>query len=211
MISTLIVEDQTLVRTGLKRLMANMPDLDIVGEAETGEEAIALVHQLNPDVILMDVEMPGIGGIEAARRILHARPSAQIVMMSNFADDPNPKRLLEAGAAGYLSKYDTAEVLLRALRSVAEGQRYVCSRLAQKLALSVLPGGDDSPFANLSQRETEVLMMVARGDNIQTIADTLSLSPKTVSTYRYRLFDKLGVNNDVGLSHVAIRHGLVVP
>ncbi len=210
MIKVLIVDDHRLVRTGIRSLICDMPDVEVVAEAASGEEAVAMVHQVRPNLVIMDEDMPGIGGVEATRRILKGKRSTQVLIIAVELSPLTIKRLRESGANGFLNRDCSADELVQAIRAVTEGQRYICTEIAQKLALSVMPGGEgDQTFESLSERELQVLKMVTRGEGIQAIAEILSLSPKTVSTYRYRLFEKLSVHNDVGLTHLAIRHGLV--
>lgn len=208
MTDILLVDDHDLVRAGIRRLLEDQEDIDRLDEARSGEEAIACVRAQRPDVVLMDVHMPGIGGLEATRRINRYDPSIGIIVLTVSANQPYPSRLLEAGAAGYLTKDCDTDEMLEALRSVRAGERYVCSDIARQIALTVVPG-QNSPFDRLSHREMQVMLMVTQGQTVQTISDKLCLSPKTVSTYRYRLFEKLGVFNDVELTRLALRYGLI--
>ncbi|HYW93603.1 MAG TPA: UvrY/SirA/GacA family response regulator transcription factor [Gammaproteobacteria bacterium] len=210
MIRVLLVDDHKLVRTGIRRLLADSADIEVVAEAESGEQAITLARSHRPQVVLMDVSMPGIGGLEATRKLLHQDPEIRIIALSVHTDDPYPSRLLEAGAAGYLTKDCEAEEIITAIKRVSRGDVYIDADVARNLALSSLPGhGGGNNFQKLSQREMQIMLMVVQGHTIQEISDRLFISPKTVSTYRYRLFEKLGVANDVELTHLAIRHGIV--
>lgn len=208
-IRILLVDHQALVRSGIQRLLEDNPRLSVVGEAASGEEAVELSLRINPDVVLMDVQIPGIGGMEATRRICHACPDTGIVVVTVDVSDPFPAQLLEAGASGYLTKHCDVNEITDAIEAVARGERYISADIAREMALSMLPGTEQSPFDRLSQREMQVMLMVTQGQNVHDISDRLCLSPKTVSTYRYRLYDKLGVENDVELTHMAIRHGIV--
>lgn len=208
-IKVLLVDDHELVRTGIRRLLEDFEDISIIAEAENGEQAIGLVRQQKPDVILMDVNMPGIGGLEATRKLLQIHDDMKIIVVTIHVDEPFPTRLLKAGAAGYLTKGCAVGEIVEAIRTVHKGKRFIGSDVAQQLAMSMLPGNDKSLFESLSQRELQVMLMVTQGQKIQEIAEKLCLSPKTVSTYRYRLFDKLGVKSDVELTHLAIRHGMI--
>jgi len=210
-IRVLLVDHQELVRVGMQRLLDDMPQLSVVGEASRGEDAVQLSRTLKPDVVLMDVQVPGIGGLEATRRIARSRPGVAILVVTPQTDDLFPAQLLEAGASGYLTKHCSIEEIADAIRVVASGERYISADIARQMALSMLPGGEQSPFDRLSQRELQVMMMVAQGQNVHEISTHLCLSSKTVSTYRYRLFDKLGVDNDVELTRLAIRHGITGP
>jgi two-component system, NarL family, invasion response regulator UvrY len=159
--------------------------------------------------VLMDVNMPGIGGLEATRKIIQSHPGLRVIVVTIHVDEPYPTRLLEAGASGYLTKGCAVDEIVDAIQVVHRGERYIGADIARQLALSMLPGGERSPFDKLSQREMQVMLMVTQGHSIQDISDRLCLSPKTVSTYRYRLYEKLGVDNDVELTHLAMRHGMI--
>jgi two-component system invasion response regulator UvrY len=209
MIDVLVADDHALVRTGIVHILNDQSDIRVVAEAASGEEAIPLVRQHDPDVVLMDVNMPGMGGMEATSKLLRLYPLLRIIALTVHVSDPYPARLLKAGAMGYLTKGCPAQEMVEAIRVVGSGERYVSADIAQELALSLLPGNESSPFEKLSRREMQVMLMVTRGKSIQEISDTLCLSPKTVSTYRHRLYDKLGVDNDVELTHLSIRHGVI--
>ncbi|HEY5789965.1 MAG TPA: response regulator [Gammaproteobacteria bacterium] len=211
MIKVLLVDDHALVRTGLRLILDAAEGIEVVGEAETGEGALDLIRKQPPDIVLMDINMPGIGGIEALHRMLHLDPTLAVIVCSVQGSDPYPTKLMQMGARGYLTKGCPADELVRAVMTVASGERYISSDVAQMLALTMLPhtGRQQTQIDTLSQREMQVLLMVAEGMGIQEIADKLCVSPKTVGTYRHRLYDKLGVTNDVELSHFALRHGII--
>lgn len=209
MIRVLLVDDHALMRAGLSRILDERPDIEIVAEADSGEDAIQLAREHTPDVVLMDIQMPGIGGMEATRRMLSYNDKLRIVALSMYGDDPFPGRMLSVGAAGYLTKDCAADEIVNAIRKVHSGGNYVTPSIAGKLAVALATGKTDTPFSSLSQREMQVMLMVTNGSSIQEISDTLNLSPKTVSTYRYRLFEKLDVTNDVELTRMAMRHGLL--
>lgn len=209
MIRVLLVDDHKLVRTGIRLILEDTPDLRVAGEAESGEAALALAGELKPDVVLMDVSMPGIGGLEATRRLLARDTKIKVIVVSVHAAEPYPLRLMEAGAHGYLTKDCAAEEIVTAIRQVQAGKRYITASIAQQLALAKVDANRGSPFEQLSQRETQVMLMVTSGQSSQAIAEKLHLSPKTVSTYRTRLFAKLGVENDVGLTRLALRYGVI--
>ncbi|MDX1570425.1 MAG: UvrY/SirA/GacA family response regulator transcription factor [Xanthomonadales bacterium] len=208
MIRLVLVDDHDIVRTGISYIIEKEADIEIVGEAGDGEKGLQLIRELKPDVVLMDVNMPNLGGVEATRRIHGSMPDVKVIILTVHSEAPFPTRLLDAGAMGYLTKGCAAEDLLAAIRSVNRGQRYIGKDIAQRLALSLLPGADRSPFDELSAREMEIMMMLVDGADGNTIAEALALSPKTISTYKYRIWEKLGVNNDVELTHLAIRHGI---
>ena len=209
MIQILLVDDHGLVRAGLRRILEDVKSFKVIGEASTGEEAIRTVRQCKPDVVIMDVNMPGIGGLETTRKIMQIDPNIKIIVVTVHVEEPYPTRLLEAGAVGYLTKSCAVDEIVAAIQTVIKGERYVGADIARQVALSMLPGGKRSLFEKLSQREMQVMLMVTQGQSIQDISDRLCLSPKTVSTYRYRLYEKLGVENDVELTHLAMRHGVI--
>jgi two-component system invasion response regulator UvrY len=210
MTKVLLVDDHELVRTGFRHILGDAPDIEVMGEAETGEEAIKKISEAKPDVVLMDINMPGIGGIEATRKIRRQHPDIQVIALTAYMDAPFPGQIHEAGAIGYLNKGCPAEEMFDAIRTVAGGKPYISSEVSKKLSLAQFSGtSGDSPFESLSQREMQVLMMIIQGMKTQDISDSLCLSPKTVSTYRHRLFEKLDVDTDVELTFLAIRHGLI--
>lgn len=209
MIRVLLVDDHELVRTGVKSILERAPDIEVVAEASNGEEAIPLAKQSMPNVVLMDVNMPGIGGIEATRRILRHNPGMNVIALTALDDDPFPSRLNDVGAKGFLTKGCPAEEMIQAVRMVFRGQRFVSPEVAQKHTLSEWRGKNENPFQELSARETQVLLQILEGQRNQDISDTLNLSPKTVSTYRQRIMEKLGIRNDVELTKLAYRYGLL--
>lgn len=210
MIRVLVVDDHDLVRTGITRMLADIDGLQVVGEACTGEEALLKVRELKPDVVLMDVKMPGIGGLEATRKLMRSHPDIKVVSVTVCEDEPFPTRLLQAGAAGYLTKGAALDEMVQTIRLVFAGQRYIDPQIAQQLALkSFQPQNSGSPFDLLSEREIQIALMIANCHKVQNISDKLCLSPKTVNTYRYRIFEKLSITSDVELALLAVRHGMV--
>ncbi len=209
MIQVILVDDHALVRSGIKRMLADVPGIDVIAEASSGEEAILLVRQCKSDVVLMDVNMPGIGGLEATRKLLQIDPAIKIIVVTVHGNEPFPNHFMQAGAAGYLTKDCGIDEIVRAIETVYKGGRYIAPAIAQSLALSLLPGAAESPFDKLSSREMQVMLMVAKGIKVPDISDKLCLSPKTVNTYRYRLFEKLGVQCDVELTHLAMRYRMI--
>ena len=209
MIKVLIVDDQQMVRFGTRRLLEDETGLQIVGEASSGEEAIEAVDALNPQVVLMDVQMPGIGGLEATRRCLRIAPDVKVIALSMHDGEPFPSKLFEAGAKGYVSKRSDPEELILAIRKVMAGQRYISTDIAQNLALRPFAEAQQSPFEQLSGREMQIALMVIRGMGAAEMGKKLILSPKTVNSYRYRIFEKLDIKNDVELTKLAIKHGLL--
>jgi len=208
-INVLIVDDHDLVRTGIRRILDDVSGIKVVGEAKTGEEAVKLGRKLKPQVVLMDVKMPGIGGYEATRKLLRIDPDMKVLIVTICDNDFYPSRLLQVGAAGYLTKGASMEEMIQAIRAVFSGQRYISPEIASKLAFKHVSDDEESPFDALSERELQVMLMITMGMKVQDIAEKLCLSPKTVNSYRYRIFQKLKVKNDVELTLLAIRHGLV--
>lgn len=209
-IKILVADDHDLVRTGISRMLADDPEIIVISEASCGESAVANTRKLRPDVVLLDVNMPNIGGVEATRRIKQIDENIKVLVVSSLTVQPYPTMLLKAGANGYITKGTPIDEMIRAIKKIHEGGKYFSHEVAEQLAQSVL---DDTPnpLDILSEREKQVLMMVVNCQSVQEIADTLFVSAKTVNTYRYRIFDKLGVDSDVKLTHLAIRHGLIDP
>ncbi|MDE2069726.1 MAG: UvrY/SirA/GacA family response regulator transcription factor [Gammaproteobacteria bacterium] len=209
MIRVLLVDDHKLVRTGIRLILEDTPDIRVAGEGESGEAALELSRSLAIDLVLMDVSMPGIGGLEATRQLLARNPALKVIVVSVHATEPYPLQLMEAGAHGYLTKDCAAEEIVAAIRQVQAGKRYITASIAQQLALAKVDANRGSPFEQLSQREMQVMLMITDGQPSQAIAGRLHLSPKTVSTYRARLFAKLGVTNAVELTRLALRYGVI--
>ena len=209
MINVLLTDDHVLVRSGIRRLLEDSNEVNIVGEANCGEDSIKLAQELKPDVILMDVNMPGIGGVEACRRILQRNPEQKIIVLTIHNEQTFPKRMLEIGAKGYLTKECGVDEMLTAIRQVYNGGAYIAPSIAQQLALSLLPGNKNNPIDRLSRREFQVMLMISHGLTNAEISDKLCLSPKTISTYRLRLLEKLGAQNEVDLIRIAVEQGIV--
>ncbi len=209
-IKVLVVDDHDLVRTGITRMLADIEGLQVVGQAESGEDALLLARELKPDVVLMDVKMPGIGGLEATRKLMRSQPDVRVLAVTVCEEDPFPTRLMQAGASGYLTKGAALEEMVQAIRQVFAGQRYISPQIAQSLALKAFePEKGNSPFDSLSEREIQIALMIANCHKVQSISDKLCLSPKTVNTYRYRIYEKLSITSDVELALLAVRHGMV--
>ncbi|KAA5970645.1 UvrY/SirA/GacA family response regulator transcription factor [Pantoea sp. M_9] len=209
MISLLLVDDHELVRAGIRRILEDIKGLVIAGEAACGEDAVKWCRQHAVNVVLMDMNMPGIGGLEATRKIVRYNPDIRIIMLTIHTENPLPARVMQAGASGYLSKGAAPQEVVSAIRAVHAGQRYIASDIAQQMALSQIePQKAESPFSCLSERELQIMLMITRGQKVTEISEQLNLSPKTVNSYRYRMFSKLNISGDVELTHLAIRHGL---
>ena len=209
MIQILLVDDQELVRTGLRHILKRSQSIGTITEVSTGEDAVQLCRKLIPDVILLDISLPGLSAFESTRRLKRVRPEAGIIVLAVHAKSPYPTRLLEAGASGYLTRDCSSEELLEAVKAVAAGKRYIGAEAAKQLALSILPGTAESPFDELSAREMEVMLKLTEGNRIPDIASLMCLSPKTVATYKYRIYDKLGTRSEVDLMRMAMRYGLL--
>jgi DNA-binding NarL/FixJ family response regulator len=209
MIRVVLVDDHELVRTGFRMILAAQAGIEIVGEASDGEQGLALIRRERPDVALVDVHMPALSGIELTDRVRKHKLETRVVILTVVSEAPFPKRLIEAGASGYLTKGCAADELVRAVRQVADGRRYLSPDVAEMLAMSAIDGDKGSPFDGLSTRELDVALMLAQGQDMQHIAQKLKLSAKTVATYKYRLFDKLGIDNAVALAHLAHMHGVL--
>ncbi|WP_454831095.1 response regulator [Pseudoxanthomonas wuyuanensis] len=209
-IRVFLIDDHALVRTGMKMILANEADIEVVGESESGEEALPLIRQINPDVVLCDLHLPGYSGLEVTERIVRGDQQTKVIIVSVLEDGPLPKRLLEAGASGYIGKGGDATELIRAVRDVSRGKRYLGTSIAQNLALLNV-GGEASPFDTLSPRELEVAMLLTQGLRQEDIAKRLSLSAKTVNTHKTRLFEKTGVQDNIALARLAAQYGLLDP
>jgi two-component system invasion response regulator UvrY len=207
MISVLLVDSHELVRTGIEALLNATEDIAVVGVAKSGEEAVDAMATLSPDVVLMDVNMPGIGGIEASRKILQDNPEAKIITLSFNNDGPITPQLFKLGVLGFISKNSPVDEMINAIRKVMAGDCYLSADVANNLATQGLPGYYESPFSKLSRRESEVVNLILQGKSIKEMSELLILSDKTVNTYRYRLYDKLNIKNDVELTRLAFKFG----
>lgn len=208
-IRVFLVDDHALVRTGMRLILSAEADIEVVGEADSGETALPQIRRLTPDVVLCDLNLPGVSGLDVTERIVKGDHGTRVVVVSVLEDGPLPRRLLAAGASGYVGKGGDATELVRAVREVARGGRYLGNSVARHLALSRLDGG--SPFDALSSREIETALLLAQGMRQVDIAARLSLSVKTVNTHKSRLFDKLGIGDTVALTRLLHQHGLLEP
>ena len=209
-IKILLVDDHAVVRMGFKMLIEAEADIKVIGEAESGEVAVKLFQELKPDIIIMDITMPGIGGLEAIDRIMAKDKNTKILVLSAHEDSVHPKRVLNAGAMGYLTKRSAAEELIKAIKSIHQGKRYLEPNIAQQMAITQL-SGETNPVEILSDREFEVFMALAKGKSTNEIADTLCLSPRTVGTHLYNIKQKLNANNSAEIALIAMRSGLIDP
>lgn len=209
MIRILLVDDHRLFRLGVRKMLQDASNMEIVGEADCGEDAVAACLQCRPNVVLMDICMPGIGGLEATRRIARREGAPAVVVLTAHEDNPFPVQALRAGASGYLSKGVAAEELITAIRKVFLGKRYLSAEVAQQLAVTAFEGDTEGPFEQLSSREMQIMLMVVNCHKVNEISSNLHLSPKTVNSYRYRIFEKLNVKSDVELALMAVRYGVI--
>ena len=209
MIRVLLVDDHAVVRTGFRLLLQSLAEISVVAEAESGEAACQRYLELTPDVVVMDLAMPCMGGLEALRRIRGRHPQARVLALSAHDDPMHARRALREGALGFLSKRSAPEALVEAVTAVAAGRRYIDMSLAQKLALAEIEGSAKPPIEQLSEREFDVFIRLARGATVQKIAEDLKLSPSTVGTHLYNIKQKLQVANQSELTLLAIRHGLI--
>jgi two-component system invasion response regulator UvrY len=209
-INVMLVDDHAVVRMGFKLLLEAAPDVKVVAEAESGDQGVKLYGEFHPDVVVMDITMPGIGGMEAIERIMAKDPQARILVLSAHEDSVHPKRVLNAGALGYLTKRSAPEELIKAIRTVAGRKMYLEANIAQQMALQQL-SGEQNPVDVLSAREFEVFMALALGKSTNEIAETLCLSPRTIGTHLYNIKQKLNAGNQAEIALIAMRSGLIEP
>jgi len=209
MIRVLLADDHAVVRTGFRLLLQTQSDVSVVGEAASGEAACQLYAELTPDVLVLDLAMPGMGGLETLKRIRAKHAQARVLALSAHDDPVHARRALQEGALGFLSKRSAPETLLEAVTIVAAGRRFIDASLAQKLALAEVEGAGKSPVERLSEREFDVFMRLAQGATVQKIAEDLKISASTVGTHLYNIKQKLHVVNQSELTLIAIRHGLI--
>ncbi len=210
-IKVYIVDDHALVRTGFRMILGKEVDIEVVGEAESAEEALPQIRQLKPDVVLCDLHLPGLSGLDLTERVVRSDFGTRVIVVSVLEDGPMPRRLLEAGASGYVGKACDAAELLCAVRDVARGKRYLAHAIARGMALAGIGGTTESPFDALTQRELEVALLLNQGLRQEAIARRLSLSAKTVNTHKSRLFEKLGIHDNIALARLVSQYGLGDP
>lgn len=209
MIKVLLVDDHDLVRIGIKRLLEDANGITVIQESSNGEEAVQYCRNNPVDIVLMDVNMPGIGGIEATKKILRYSPDIKVIVLTVHVEEPFPTKVMQIGASGFLTKSTPPAEMIQAIKAVNSGQRYITPDIAQQMALSQFKSPDENPFSSLSERELQIMLMITRGEKVPNISEQLVLSTKTINSYRYRMFEKLNVGNDVELTHLAIRHGML--
>jgi DNA-binding NarL/FixJ family response regulator len=210
----LLADDHTLVRAGMHALLSELPGVEVVAETGDGREALRLVRERKPDIALIDISMPGLNGLEAARRIVHDHPTTRVIIVSMHGDDESVRRALTAGASGYLLKNSDRSELELALRAVARGDTWLSPSLTKRVVAAFTQGGampSEGPLAVLTPRQREVLQLVAEGHSNKEIASRLNVALKTVETHRTELMERLGIHGVAGLVRYAIQVGLVRP
>ena len=209
MIRILIADDHPIVRAGLKQILAEASDIEVTAEVGDGHELLKLIRKGGIDVVLLDITMPGLSGLDALKQIKAEKPDLPILVLSMHPEDQYGIRVLKAGAAGYIMKSTAADQLVGAIRKVYRGGRYVSPSLAEKMAFGLQAGASGLPHEALSDREYQVLCMIASGKTVKEIGEELALSEKTISTYRTRILEKMGMKSNAELTHYAIKLGLV--
>jgi two-component system invasion response regulator UvrY len=210
MIKVLVADDHDLVRTGIVRMLEDADTIDVIAEAANGEEALRLCKQHNPDIVLMDIRMPGIGGMAATKKIVSYNADIKVIALTAHAEDPFPAKLLQAGAMGFITKGASPEQMIDAILKVQSGNRYISPEVAQDMALKPFaPAQEENPLAQLSERELQIALKIVACEKVAQIAEDLNITTKTVNSYRYRMFEKLGIQSDVELALMAVRHGLI--
>ena len=209
MVKILLVDDHELVRSGIRLILERVAGFVVVAEAKSGEDAIRYCRKDAPDIVLMDVNMPGIGGLEATKQIVRMSENTRVISLSMHNENPIPAKVMQMGAFGFITKDAEPEEMIRAVHKVAAGQKYVSPDIAQQIAIGKLDFNDSNPFEQLSDRELEITLMLVKGQRVPGIANSLNISAKTVNTYRYRMFEKLDISTDVELTHLALRYKLI--
>ena len=211
MVKILLVDDHELVRSGIRLILEGISSFSVVAELKSGEEAIRYCCNDSPDIVLMDVNMPGIGGLEATKQIARMSENIRVICISMHTENPIPAKVMQMGAYGFITKNAEPDEMVRAVHKVVAGQKYIAPEIAQQIAIGKLDLGDSNPFDQLSDRELEITLMLVTGRRVPDIADSLNISPKTINTYRYRMFEKLEINSDVEFTHLALRYKLISP
>ena len=209
MVKILLVDDHELVRSGIRLILERVAGFVVVAEVKSGEDAIRYCRKDAPDIVLMDVNMPGIGGLEATKQIVRMSENTRVICLSMHAENPIPAKVMQMGASGFITKDAEPEEMIRAVHKVVAGQKYVSPDIAQQIAIGKLDFNDANPFEQLSDRELEITLMLVKGQRVPGIANSLNISAKTVNTYRYRMFEKLDISTDVELTHLALRYKLI--
>jgi DNA-binding NarL/FixJ family response regulator len=205
----MIIDDHAIVREGLKQIIREEDDMQVVAEAGSGAEALSKLESIDCDVILLDISMPGRSGLDLLKEIRLRNENASVLVLTMYPEEQYAVRALKAGAAGYLTKDSAPDELLGAIRKIAAGGRYISQSLAERLALHIESPSGEMPHEGLSDREFEVLLMIASGKTVSEIASEMALSVKTISTYRARILEKTGMKNNAELTYYSIKNGLV--
>ncbi len=209
MIKIVIADDHDIVRAGLKQIIADEDDMEVAGEANSGEKLLELIKKNDYDVVLLDLKMSGMNGIEVMKHIKATKPAVPVIVLSMHAEDQYAVRTIKAGASGYITKETAGDNLVSAVRRVASGGKYISPTLAETLAESVAGGGSELPHENLTDREFQVLCMIASGKTVSEIGSELFLSVKTISTYRQRILEKMNMKNNSELTHYVIKNNIL--
>ncbi|NWF52048.1 MAG: response regulator transcription factor [Nitrospirae bacterium] len=209
MIKILIADDHAVVREGLKQILSERPDMRVIAEASSGHEVLDLVDRNNFDVVVLDIAMPGRGGLDILKEIKNKKPRLPVLILSIYPEELYAVRVLKAGASGYITKESAPHELINAINHIARGKKYISPSLAEKLALDLEIATDRPLHNSLSDREFQVMCMIASGKTLKEIAQQLSLSIKTISTYRSRILEKMNMKSNAELTHYAIKKHLV--
>jgi len=209
MIEVLIADDHTIVREGLKKILAETADIIATGEASNGQEVLSKIRTHRYDVVLLDISLPGRSGLDVLKQIKSEQPKLPILVLSMYPEEQYGVRVLRAGASGYLTKESAPDELIGAIRRVSTGRKYISPSLAERLAYNLGIDSEKQPHETLSDREYEVLCMIAAGKTVKEIANEMSLSVKTISTYRARILEKMNMKTNAELTHYAIQNGLL--
>jgi two-component system invasion response regulator UvrY len=209
MIKILVADDHAVVREGVKQILSEIPDMVVAAEASSAQEVLNKVWENNYDVVLLDISMPGRGGLDVLKQLKDEKPGLPVLILSIYPEEQYAVRALKAGASGYLTKESAPDELIAAIRKISQGRKYVSASLAEKLAFDMEIGAEKLPHEMLSDREYQVMCMIAKGKTIKEIAGELSLSVKTISTHRSRIMDKMRMKSNAELIHYAIKNSLV--
>lgn len=209
MMKILIIDDHEIVRQGLKRILVENPRISVTGEASNGADALEMIDRERYDVVVLDISLPGRNGLDVLKDIKTAHPSLPVLILSMYPEEQYAVRALKDGASGYVTKDTVHNDLIEAIAVVSAGRNYITPSLAEKLSHEIKPNADRPSHENLSDREFQVLCLIARGNTVKSIAEKLHLSVKTISTYRTRILEKMGLKTNAALTQYAFRHGLV--
>jgi DNA-binding NarL/FixJ family response regulator len=209
MVNVIVIDDHPIVRQGLKQILLEEPDMVVYGEAQNSQEALDLIRKRDWDIVVLDITMPGRGGLDVLKEIKHERPKLPVLILSIHPEDQYAVRALKAGASGYLNKESAPDELVQAIRKILRGGKYVSSALAEKLVSDLGMGGERPLHETLSDREYQVMLMIASGKTTSEIAEEMALSMKTVSTYRARILEKMGMKSNGDLIYYVIKNNLI--